>query len=89
MARWKITAYLTDECQEHGTLEECNTPPVDWDEEIDGEYEPEYSGYCWHPVEKGGLEDRDDAESWMEVLLTYGNKHQSASFIDVTIEPVN
>lgn len=87
MARWKVITYLTDECQEHDTPEECETPPKDWNEEEDGEYEP--GDWCYFPAEPGSLDTREEAQRVMNFFFTYGDKHQSGGFTGTTIEPVN
>lgn len=87
MARWKVTAYLTDKCQEHATEKECNTPPEWWEGDPE-EYDGEEEGWCYRPVPKGELETEHDARSWMSILFTYGDKHQDANFTRRSIERV-
>lgn len=89
MARWKIVTYLDDTCQEHATLEECQARPEYWDEEEYGEWDPENDSFCYHPAPKGEIDTRDEAWNWTRDLLTYGDKHQDACFVDTTIEAVN
>lgn len=91
MARWKVTLYLTDDCGEHRTKVECDTPPAWWVEEGNDpeDYDGVEEGWCYLPVPEGELNTESDARSWMNVLLTYGDKHQSAGFTDRSIERVN
>lgn len=87
MAKWKVTLYLTDECGEHATKEECNTPPEWWEGDPE-EYDSFEEGHCWSPVPEGEIETEKHARQWMDVLLKYGDKHQDASFVNRTIERV-
>ena len=88
MARWKVTLYLDDKCQEHATKEGCNTPPEWWEGDPE-DYDGIEEGWCWRPIPEGELDTEQDAKSWMNVLLEYGSKHQSASFVDRSIERVD
>lgn len=87
MAKWKVTLYLTDQCGEHATKEECNTPPEWWEGDPE-DYDGMAEGWCSSPVPEGELETKKDAEGWMKVLLTYGDKHQDAHFQIGTLDRI-
>lgn len=87
MTKWKVTLYLSDECEAHATEAECKIPPEWWEGDPE-EYDSFEEGHCWSPVPKGELETEVDARNWMKTLLKYGDKHQDSSFVDRTIDRV-